>query len=174
MPRGWRGWLCSGPLLRASPCPRCRLPWAGCRQAALSRPPSRTLHFSVWCETVAVINNLTGAPRAEDTAQLGSLHQRVGAGAGSPSSPLPPHPRADGSAAQHPRLWSSSKDSACLAGDVSRCLVLGPSLSRHFPRFLPLPCFVCSQSVSFVSVFAKPIRSLPPAAVSLPVPPLYP
>uniref|UniRef100_A0A8D2N380 Uncharacterized protein n=1 Tax=Zonotrichia albicollis TaxID=44394 RepID=A0A8D2N380_ZONAL len=42
-----------------------------------------------------------------------------------------------------------------------RCLLLGPSLSRHFPRFLPVPCFVCSQSVSFVSVFAKAIRSLP-------------
>lgn len=176
--RGWRGWVCLGPLLCACPCPRCRPPWAGCRQAALSRPPSRTLHFSVWCETVAVIN-LTGALRAEDTARLGSLHQRVGAAAPSPSplSPSTPiHPA--GSAAQHPRLWSSSKDSSCFARDVSLprapCLVLGPSLSRHFPRFLPLPCFVCSQSVSFVSVFAKTIRSLPLAAVSPPVPPLYP
>lgn len=91
VPRGWRGWVCLGPLLRAFPCPRCRLPWAGCRQAALSRQPSRTLHFSVWCETVAVIN-LTGALRAEHTAQLVSLHQWVGAGAPSPSPPLLQHP----------------------------------------------------------------------------------
>lgn len=119
VPRGWRGWVSSGPLLRASPCPRCRLPWAGCRQAALSRPPSRTLHFSVWCETVAVIN-LTGALRAEDTAQLVSLHQWLGVGAPSPWPPVPQHPQpAAGSAAQHPRLWSSSKDSAFIARDVS-------------------------------------------------------
>lgn len=88
---GWRGWVCSGPLLRASPCPWCRLPWAGCRQAALSRPPSRTLHFSVCCETVAVIN-LTGALRAADTAQLVSLHQGLGAGAPSPSGSVPSTP----------------------------------------------------------------------------------
>lgn len=157
MPRGWRGWLCLGPLLCAPPRPR--LPWPGCRRAALSRPPSRTLHFSVWCETVAVIN-LTGAVRAESTAQLVSLHRWVGAGAPSPSLPLPQHPHpAAGSAAQHPRLWSRSKDGAFTAGDVSLpkalCLVLGPGLSRHFPRFLSLLCFVCSQSVSFVGVFAK-------------------
>uniref|UniRef100_A0A8C3DGG9 Uncharacterized protein n=1 Tax=Corvus moneduloides TaxID=1196302 RepID=A0A8C3DGG9_CORMO len=102
VPRGRRGWVCLGPLLRALP-----VPGAGC------------------CGLGAV--------------RLLCLARRP----------------------------ASSKDSACFARDVSlpkaRCRVLGPSLSRHFPRFLPLLCFVCSQSVSFVSVFAKTIRSLPPA-----------
>lgn len=118
--------------------------------------------------------NLTGALRAEDTAELFSLHQWVGAGAPSPSPPLPqhPHPARRQCCSAPPRLWSNSKDSACFARDVSlpkaRCLVLGPSLARHFPRFLPLLCFVCSQSVSFVSVFAKTIRSLPLTASPYP------
>lgn len=163
--------MCSGPLLCSSPCPRCRLPWAGCRRAALSRPPSRTLHFSVWCETVTAIN-LTGALRAEDTAELSSLHQRVGAGAPGPSGPLPQHPIPPaGSAAQHPPPLEQLQG-RCLF--YQRCFPpqssvsgVGPQPVAAFPRFLPLLCFVCSQSVSFVSVFAKTIRSLPLSASPL-------
>lgn len=58
-----------GLALLRSARPQCLLLWAGCHEAALSRLPSRMLHFSVWRETVAVIN-LAGAFQAVDVARL--------------------------------------------------------------------------------------------------------
>lgn len=162
-----------GLLLSAPSHPRCLLPWAGCRQAALSRPPSRVLHFSVWRETVAIIN-LAGALRAGDTARLAQA-------AGGHWCPWPlahlspstrPIPSASG-AAQHPPGSLAAPRTEPVLPEMSPSPRLGVwcwapacrGVSQGFCFCLAeavLLCFVCSQSVSFVSVFEKKIRSLPP------------
>lgn len=62
--------------------PQCLLPPAGCCRAALSRPPSCSLHFSVCPETVTIIH-LAGAVRPR--TWLSSPRLRVSAGAPEPS-----------------------------------------------------------------------------------------
>lgn len=150
--------------------PWCLLLWAGCHEAALSRLPSRMLHFSVWRETVAVIN-LAGAFQAVDVAQLtpavgGHWYPQPLAHL---SASTHPTPSARG-AAQHPPASSAAPRTVPILLETSPCPRLGVwgwapachDVSQGFCFCLALLCFVCSQSVSFVSVFAKKIRSLPP------------
>lgn len=118
--------------------------------AALSRPPSCTLHFSVWCETGAVIH-LAGALPAGDAARLAP----AAGGCWCPGSSAAPR--------TEPVLSETSPSPRL---DVWCCAPACRGISQGFCHCLaeaavPL-CFVCSQSVSFVSVFEKKIRSLPP------------
>lgn len=130
----------------------------GCA-AALSRPPSCTLHFSVWHETGAVIH-LTRALQAGDAARLAPA-----AGVAGAPAPCPPqHPPGSSAAPRTEPVLSETSPSPRL--DVwcwaPACRGISQGFCLCLAEAAVLLCFVCSQSVSFVSVFEKKIRSLPP------------